>query len=96
MGKVEKYLNIAKTVVIKTPHDIDDKILQKLENLEKEDKFLLDEEFLEYLKKNNSRIYLFNEKIKNNQGKVITAGIIVFGILLFLFFRFILLKNKSK
>jgi hypothetical protein len=96
MGKVEKYLNIAKTAVIKTPHDIDDKILQKLEKLEKEDKLLLDEEFLEYLKKNNSRIYLFNEKVKNNQGKVITAGIIFLGVLFFLLFRFILLKNKSK
>ncbi len=94
MGKVEKYLNIAKTAVIKTPHDIDDKILKKLESLKREDSLLLDEEFLEYLKKNNSRIYLFNEKIKNNQGKVIAAGIIVFGILLFLFIRFIFSKNK--
>ena len=67
MGKVEKYLNIAKTAIIKTPNDIDGKILEKLENLDKEDRLLLDEDFLEYLKKNNSRIYLFNEKIKNNQ-----------------------------
>jgi len=94
MGKVEKYLNIAKTAVIKTPKDIDGKILKKLESIKEDDKLLLDENFLEYLRKNNSRIYLFNEKIKNNQGQVIISSIVFFTVFFFVIYK--LLSSKKK
>jgi len=48
------------------------------------DRKLLDEKFLDYLRKNNSRLYLLNEKIKNNSGKVAALGSIVALLVIFL------------
>jgi hypothetical protein len=67
MGDLKKYIKIAKDITIKPPDEnIEDKILDRISHVSEADEILLDEKFLEYLKKNNSRLYLLTEKIKNN------------------------------
>ena len=101
MSDVNKYLKIAKNVVVKPPEDIGEKIIDKISNIEESDKELLDEKFLDYLKKNNSRLYLLSEKIKNNPGKFAALGSTIALIVIFLGFLAIAYylsssKNSSK
>ena len=93
MNDLTKYLKATKSLTIK-PHktDIEKKILQRIENLSEADKKLLDEKFLEYLKKSNSRPYLFAEWVQNNPGKIILA---IFGFAILGFFVFLILKNSK-
>ncbi len=88
MNNVNKYSkiarNIAKNIVVKPPEDIEEKIINKISNIDDSDRKLLDEKFLDYLRKNNSRLYLLNEKIKNNSGKLALLGSIVTLLVIFL------------
>ena len=71
MSKIDKYLKLARNIVIKPEkEDIDEKIINRIENLSQDDKKLLDDRFMDYVRKNNSRFYLFSEDIKNNPGKL--------------------------
>jgi hypothetical protein len=89
MSKVEKYLKLAKNIVI-TPkkEDIDEKIINRIENLSEDDKKLLDERFMDYMRKNNSRLYLFSEDLKNKPGKLAVFALLflaIFGIIIFVY-----------
>ncbi|MBM3707864.1 MAG: hypothetical protein FJW69_05940 [Actinobacteria bacterium] len=98
MNNLEKYLKIARKVVIKPgDEDIENKIINRLSNIGEEDKSLLDESFLDYLKKNNSRIYLFSENVKNNPGKYALMAVvsIAFIGLIFLIIKSIYYKDYS-
>ena len=78
MKNLDKYLKIAKNVVIKPQEsNIEEKIIKKLSNINDRDKSLLDANFLEYLKKSNSRLYLFTEKVRNNPGKFAVLGLFI-------------------
>ncbi|MBM3705889.1 MAG: hypothetical protein FJW66_05120 [Actinobacteria bacterium] len=87
MNSIDKYLKATKNVLIKPDRgDIEQKILNRISNISEKDKALLDEKFLEYLKKSNSRLYLLAEEIQNRPGKLIAiliavaaiAGLVVF------------------
>ncbi len=81
MENLDRYLKIAKNVVIKPQeNNIEEKIIKKLSNINDRDKSMLDANFLEYLKKSNSRLYLFSEKVRNNPGKFAVAWIIYSAI----------------
>ena len=88
MNNVNEYSkiarNIAKNIVVRPSENIEEKIINKISNIDESDRKLLDEKFLDYLRKNNSRLYLLNEKIKNNSGKVAALGSIVALLVIFL------------
>lgn len=95
MGNLEKYLKIVKNVVIEPQKDnIEEKIIHKIENVTEEDKNILDDNFLDYLKKSNSRFYLFVRKIRNNPGKFTLLGI--FAGFLIAFIALVLKSNSSR
>jgi len=78
MKNLDKYLKIAKNVVIKPQEsNIEEKIIKKLSNINDRDRSMLDANFLEYLKKSNSRLYLFTEKVRNNPGKFAVLGLFI-------------------
>lgn len=78
MEKLDRYLKIAKNVMIKPQeNNIEEKIIKKLSNINDRDKSMLDANFLEYLKKNNSRLYLFSEKVRNSPGKFVALGLFI-------------------
>ncbi len=87
MNNINKYLKIAKDAVIQPYDDIDKKIINRISNINKRDEKLLDNEFLDYLKKNNSRIYLLIEKIKNNPA--FFAALAIAGVFIIVFMAFI-------
>ncbi len=94
MDTLEKYLKIAKKAVIKPGEgDIEEKILKRLSNINDKDKKLLDDNFLDYLKKSNSRPYLISEDLKNNPGKylMLSAAAVIFFVLIF-----VIARNASK
>jgi len=88
MAEIDKYLKIAKKVVLKPEdHSIEEKIIERLSSVDENDRSLLDNNFMDYLKKNNSRLYLFSEDIKNNPGKfiIIAAGLFLcLGLIAFI------------
>src|SRR4030043_1027222 len=92
MSNIDRYLKIVKNAVIQPCDDIDKKIINRISNISKRDKKLLDDKFLDYLKKNNSRLYLVIEKIKNNPGTfaaLAMAGVLIFVFIAFLFKMFL-------
>lgn len=94
MDTLDKYLKIAKKAVIKPGEgDIEEKILKRLSNINDKDKKLLDDNFLDYLKKSNSRPYLISEDLKNNPGKylMLSAAAVIFFVLIF-----VIARNASK
>lgn len=99
MNSLDKYLKIVKKAVIKPGEgDIEEKILKRLSNINEKDEKLLDDDFLDYLKKSNSRTYLFSEDLKNNPKKYVMLGItaaIFFGMIFFIA-RNASKKNASK
>jgi hypothetical protein len=85
MNNLDKYLKIAKKIVIKpSEQDIEDKIINRLTRVDESDRSLLDENFMDYLKKSNSRLYLFSESVKNNPGKYALLGIFALTVIGFL------------
>ena len=78
MENLDRYLKIAKNVVIKPQeNNIEEKIIKKLSNINDRDKSMLDANFLEYLKKSNSRLYLFSENVRDNPGKFAVVGLFI-------------------
>jgi hypothetical protein len=93
MDNLNKYLKIARDVVIKPEEsNIEEKIISRLTSVNENDKKILDDNFLDYFKKSNSRFYLLTEKIRDNPGKV--TALLIF-ILLFAGFFMLLLKSSS-
>ena len=93
MDNLNKYLRIARNVVIKPEEsNIEDKIINRLTSVNENDKKILDDSFLDYFKKSNSRLFLFTEKIRANPGKL--TALFIF-ILLFAGFFTLLLKSSS-
>lgn len=57
MDNLNKYLKIARNVVIKPEEsNIEDKIINRLTSVNENDKKMLDDSFLDYFKKSNSRL----------------------------------------
>src|SRR3989304_10553169 len=96
MSNVDRYLKIVKNAVIQPCDDIDKKIINRISNISKRDKKLLDDKFLDYLKKNNSRLYLVIEKIKNNPGTFAALAIAGVLIVVFLAFMFKIFLDEEK
>ncbi|MDD3628600.1 MAG: hypothetical protein PHN81_02325 [Actinomycetota bacterium] len=91
MNNVNKYLKIARDAVIKPPSgNIEEKIINRISNIDNKDESLLDEKFLDFFKKSNSRLYQTAEKIRNNPG--FFAGIIITVIFIISFFVLITKK----
>lgn len=85
MNNVDKYLKIARDAVIKPSGNIEEKIISRISNIDSKDKNLLDDRFLDFFKKSNSRLYLTAEKIKNTPGVFATfiiTAIFIFGFLI--------------
>jgi len=95
MSNVDKYIKATKDVLIKSAEeDLEEKIIQRISSVSKDDEKLLDEKFLEYLKKSNSRPYFFSEWILNNPGKLglMLAGSAVLALVIYMILR----KNKKQ
>jgi biotin-(acetyl-CoA carboxylase) ligase len=75
MSKIDKILKIAKDVSVKPGEDFEEKIIEKIKNLENDAKDFLDENFLDFLKKENSRLYFFGKKVRENRGLIIFLSI---------------------
>ena len=88
MNSLNRYLKIARNILVESQKDdINSKIIKRISSVNESDEELLDENFKDYFKKSNSRIYLFLENIKNNPGKAILlifGGIFFIGIILFI------------
>lgn len=87
MNNINRYLKIVKDAVIQPSDDIEKKIINRISNISELDKKLLDNKFMDYLRKNNSRIYLIIQKIKNNPGAF--AALAMAGIFIIFFIAFI-------
>jgi len=86
MNNINRYLKIAKDAVIKPSDDIDKKIINRISHISRSDEKLLDEKFLDYFKKSNSRVYLIIEKIRNNpETFAALAATVIFIIVLIAF-----------
>ncbi|MBA7564844.1 hypothetical protein ES708_06513 [subsurface metagenome] len=96
MNNINRYLKIAKDAVIKPSEDIDKKIIDRISHVSKSDEKLLDEKFIDYLKKSNSRLYMAIEKIKNNPGIFSAAAIAVFFIIVFIAFMVKIFLGEGK
>ena len=88
MDNVNKYLKIAKDAVIEPSANIENKIIDRISHIDEKDKELLDDEYQEFFKKTNSKVYQFNEKIKNNPGTY--AGLAVSVSLILFFIAYII------
>jgi hypothetical protein len=82
MNNVNRYLKIAKDAVIKPSDNIDERIIERISNIRKSDLDMLDEKFMDYFKKSNSRVYLMLEKIRNNPGIFTFLMIAVISIMI--------------
>ena len=64
MKALNRFFKYARDIVVDPGQDIENRIIDKIKNLSDNDKEVLDESFMEFLKKSNSRLYLFNKKLK--------------------------------
>ncbi len=83
MDDVNKYLKIVKDTVIKPSDNIEEKIIDRISHIDEKDKELLDDRYLDYFKKSNSRVHVLLEKIRNNPGGFAVLALTVSLILLF-------------
>ncbi len=83
MDDVNKYLKTVKDAVIKPSDSIEEKIIDRISHIDEKDKELLDDKYLDYFKKTNSRVYMLSEKIRNNPGGFAVTALAVSLILLF-------------
>ncbi|OPL17420.1 MAG: hypothetical protein AVO38_00050 [delta proteobacterium ML8_D] len=91
MNNIGKYLKIARDVLIKPSDNIEQKIIDRISNIDKNDEGLLDEKFLDFFRKSNSRFYLVFEKFKNSQGVFVTLAVTI----IFIIFIIFLVKKTS-
>lgn len=93
MKVLNRFFKYAKDMIVDPGHDIENRIIDKIENLSDKDKEILDENFMEFLKKSNSRLYLFNKKLKENSGYLVAFGILGFAAGVFLLVEY---RNYNK
>lgn len=96
MNDIDKYLKIAKDAVIEPSGNIEEKIINRISHIGSKDKSLLNDSFLDFFKKSNSRLYLAIEKIKDNPGAFTTIVITAISIFIFLIFIGKILSNAEK
>jgi hypothetical protein len=97
MKALNRFLKYAKDMVVDPGQGIENRIIDKIKNLSDKDKEILDESFLEFFKKSNSRLYLFNKKLKENSGYLIAFGVLGFAAGVFLLVEYCNYnKQKSK
>jgi hypothetical protein len=88
MSKIDKLLKAASKVTVEPQDNLDEKIIEKIKNLNEEDKKILDENFIDFLKKNNSKVYLFNRKLKENKAALIFFGVFIAALGIFTFIEY--------
>ena len=93
MKALNRFFKYAKDIVVDPGQDIENRIIDKIKNLSDNDKEILDEGFMEFLKKSNSRLYLFNKKLKENSGYLIAFGVLGFAAGVFLLVEY---RNYKK
>ncbi|MHB1346039.1 MAG: hypothetical protein ACYCXK_00970 [Candidatus Humimicrobiaceae bacterium] len=93
MKILDRFFKYAKDMVVDPGKDIENRIIDKIENLSDSDQEILDEGFLDFLKKSNSRLYYFSKKLKENSGYLIAFGIIGFALVAFLVIEY---RNYSR
>lgn len=93
MKVLNRFFKYAKDMIVDPGHDIENRIIDKIENLSDKDKEILDENFMEFLKKSNSRLYLFNKKLKENSGYLIAFSVLGFAAGVFLLVEY---RNYNK
>jgi len=96
MNNINRYLKIARDAVIKPSDDIDKKIINRISHISKSDEKLLDEKFLDYFKKSNSRVYLIIEKIRNNPEAFTALVATVIFIIVFMLFMVRVFSSREK
>ncbi|HEY4695886.1 MAG TPA: hypothetical protein VIH13_03245 [Candidatus Hydromicrobium sp.] len=96
MNNIDRYLKIARDAVIKPSDDIDKKIIDRISHIGKSDEKLLDDKFLDYFKKSNSRVCLIIEKIRNNPGAFAALAIAGIFIIVFIAFMFKIFLGEEK
>ncbi|MCE5329552.1 hypothetical protein LLG07_04370 [bacterium] len=96
MNELNKFLKVAKDIIVDPGSDIENKIIDKIKNISEEDKKILDDGFREFLKKSNSKPYLFNKKLKENSGLLALIGILgITGAGIFLFLEYNSYKKQK-
>ncbi len=93
MSKISKILKIAKDIAVKPGENLEEKIIERIENLKDEEKDYLDEDFLDFLKKENSKLHLFGKKVRENKGLIIFFSIFTAALTAFLIAEY---KNYKK
>ena len=96
MNKLNKFLKFAKDIEVQPDSDMENKIINKIKNLSDEDKAILDEGFMKFLKKYNSRLYLFKKKLKENYGLVVLFSLLGIGASVFLLIEYKNYRKKIK
>lgn len=96
MNNINRYLKIAREAVIKPSDDIDKKIINRISHISKSDEKLLDEKFLDYFNKSNSRVYLIIEKIRNNPEAFTALAATVIFIIVFIAFMVRIFSRREK
>ncbi len=96
MNNVNKYLKIARNAVIEPSGDVEKKIIDRISHINRTDRSLLDDKFLDFFKKSNSRIYLIAEKIKNNPGAFATLAITLISMVILAVFIVKLFLGEEK
>ena len=84
MSKLSKMLKIAKDISVKPGENLEEKIIERIENLREEERDFLGEDFLDFLKKENSRLHLFGKKVRENKGLIIFFSIFTAALTAFL------------
>ncbi|MCX6384041.1 MAG: hypothetical protein NTV16_06095 [Actinobacteria bacterium] len=95
MKTLNKFFKVAKDIVVDPGNDIENRIMDKIKNLSDEDKVILDDDFMNFLKKSNSRLYLFNKKLKENCGLIVFFGILGLAAGTFLLIEYRNYKNQK-
>jgi hypothetical protein len=88
MKELNRFFKYAKDILVDPGQEVENRIIDKIENLSDKDKEILDEGFMEFLKKSNSRLYLFNKKLKENSGYLIAFSILGFAASAFLIIEY--------
>jgi hypothetical protein len=98
MNSINKYLKIAKDAVIEPEDRIEEKIMDRISHIEEEEKDrMLDKNFLDFLKKSNSRVYQLEQKLKDHPGVFALISIFVMGIIAVLaYIARLILTEESK
>jgi hypothetical protein len=94
MSSVDRYIKAAKNILIKSSEEnLEKKIIQRIANVSRADEKLIDEKFLDYMKRINSRPYVLSEWILNNPGKL---GLALAASAAFGLFIYMILKKTKK